>query len=169
MRFTPRPSGWPNPLAAALVLLLAGCAGVQPAPPRVERLSAAEVEARLPQPASAISLADIVAMGRAGTTPEEIIRRIDAAHARYRLSATKLLELQREGVALAVLDHMVEAERRAIFESVAADLAKRELACQARIEQEARQCRLQAMPLLWPHPFANCWPPFPGHPFWRCF
>jgi len=169
MRFTPHPSGWPNPLAAALVLLLAGCAGVQPAPPRVERLSAEEVEARLPQPASAVSLADIVIMGRAGTAPEEIIRRIDAAHARYRLSATKLLELQREGVALAVLDHMVEAERRAIFESVAADLAKRELDCRERIAQELRQCRLQTMPLLWPHPMINCWPHYPGYLHWRGF
>jgi len=142
------------------VLLLAGCAVVPPAPPRVERLSAEQVEALLPQPASAISLADIVAMSRAGTAPAEIIGRIDAAHARFRLSATQVLELQRDGVALAVLDHMVAAERRAIFEDVAADLAKRELACQARIELELRQCRLQSTPM--------CWPPAPGFPFWRC-
>lgn len=157
-------------LPALACAVLAGCAaGPPPQAPRVERLSGEELEARLPQPASAISLADIVAMSRAGTVPEEIVRRIGAAQARYRLSATQVVELERQGVALAVLDHMVEAERRAIFDDLAADIARREQACLERIAQEVRQCRLQSMAPLWPHPFATCWPPHPAMPYWRCF
>lgn len=156
--------------ATLACLLLAGCAaGPPPQPPRVERLSGAELEARLPQPASPISLADIVAMSRAGTAPDEIASRLGAAHARYRLSATQLIDLARQGVAPLVLDHIVEAERRAIFDDLAADIARREQACLERIALEVRQCRLQSMSPFWPHPFADCWPPHPGMPYWRCF
>lgn len=152
-------------------MLLAGCAaGPPPQAPRVERLSGAELAARLPQPASPVGLAEIVAMSRAGKEPEEIVKGLAAAHARYRLSATQVVELERQGVALAVLDHMVDGERRAIFDDLAAEIARREQACLERIAQEVRQCRLQTMMSpFWPHPFANCWPPHPGMPYWRCF
>jgi hypothetical protein len=153
----------------AIGVLLAACAEVPSQPARIERISAKELEARLPQPASAVSLADVVAMSHAGLPPAEIARRLDAAHARFRLSATQVTELHRQGVALTVLDHIVAAERRAVFEEVATDIARREQACNDRIGQELRQCRLQSFPALWPHPFATCWPPGPGHPFWRCF
>lgn len=154
---------------ALSVLLLAACTTAPPQAPKVERISGEALEAQLPQPVSSISLADIVAMSRAGIAPEEIVKRIGAAHARYRLSATQLVELSGQGVALAVLDHLVETERRAIFDDLAADIARREQTCNERIAQEVRQCRLQAMPMLWPHPFATCWPPHPGLPYWRCF
>ena len=151
-------------------VLLAGCAaGPPPQPPRVERLSGEELAARLPQPASPISLADIVALSREGTAPEEIVKRIGATQGRYRLSATQVVELERQGVALTVLDHLVEAERRAIFDDLAADIARREQACMERIAQEVRQCRLQSMSLFWPHPFSTCWPPHHAMPYWRCF
>lgn len=155
---------------AVACVLLAGCAGGPPLQaPRVERLSGEELEARLPQPASPISLANIVAMSRAGTAPEEIVKRIGEAHARFRLSATQVVEIERQGVALTVLDHMIEAERRAIFDDLAVDIGRREQACVERVAQEVRLCRLQAMPPFWPHPFATCWPPHPAAPYWRCF
>jgi len=155
---------------ALACVLLAGCAaGPPPQAPRVERLSGEELAARLPQPASPIGLADIVAMSHAGTAPDEIVKRLGEAHARYRLSATQVVELERQGVALTVLDHMVDAERRAIFDDLAADIARREQACVERIAQEVRQCRLQSMPPFWPHPFATCWPPHPALPDGRYF
>jgi hypothetical protein len=146
-------------LVAALSLLLGACAGNQPHPPRLERLGAAEVEALLPQPPNALSLDEIVAMSGNGTPPAEIIRRIDAVHAHFRLSATRLLELHRQGVALTVLDHMVEGERGALFDALAADIARRERECGERAAREVRQCQLQVAPLFWPQPFGDCWPP----------
>lgn len=154
-------------LAATALLLLAGCAEVPPQNHKIERLSAAEIEQRLPQPPSTVSLADIVAMSRAGNSFAEIIQRVDAAHARFRLSATQIIDLQRQGVALAVLDHLIAGERHAVFEDLAADIARRDQACRQQLAQQERQCRLQAVPPLWQHPFGTCWPPYPFSPYWR--
>jgi hypothetical protein len=153
-------------LTALTLLLLAGCAEVPPQVHKIERLSAEEIEQRLPQPPSSVSLADIVAMSTAGNSIEVITKHVDASHARYRLSATQIVDLQRQGVALPVLDHLVAAERRAVFEDLAADIAKRDQTCRQQLDLQERQCRLQAVPPLWQYPIGNCWPPYHPHPYW---
>ena len=162
-------------MRAALCLLaetlLAACAGVPVEPPRIERLSAEQLEARLPQPAAAIPLEQVVILSKQGVAAAEIIERVKASGSRYRLSATQLVELAREGVALAVLDHLVAAERQRIFEELAADANQRDQACRERIAQEVQACRNQYMgPLLvpGPYPMFNCFPLGPGSPYWRC-
>ena len=153
-------------------LILQACAGTPAAPPKIERIGPEQLEARLPQPAAALPPEQIVALARQGIAAEEIIGRITASGSRYRLSATRLVELAWQGVPLAVLDHLVAAERRNIFDDVAADANAREKACQERIAQEVLACRRQNMPpLLFPgqHPFTHCFPAPPGSMFWRCF
>lgn len=154
-------------LTALSVLLLGGCADVPPQARMIERLSAEELEQRLPQPPSSVGLADIVAMSRAGNSSEDINKRFDAVHARFRLSATQIVDLRQQGVSLAVLDHLVAAERHAVFEDLAADIAKRDAACRQQLAQQERQCRLQAVPPPWQHPFGTCWPPYAYPPYWR--
>lgn len=151
--------------------LLAGCASPPPAePPRIERITGAALEAKMPAPVAGISLDDIVAMTKRGESPERIIEEIERSHSIYRLDATQIAGLVRKGVALKVLDHIVETERRRIFDDMAADIAQRERACLDRVEREVRQCRLQSMPIFWPgSPFATCRPPHVGFPYWRCF
>jgi hypothetical protein len=152
-------------------LILQGCAGAPAAPPKIERISAEQLEARLPQPAAALSLEQIATLARQGIAAEEIIGRIGASGSRYRLSATRLVELAQQGVPLAVLDHLVAAERRHIFDDMAAEIERREKLCRDRSELELRHCRAQ-MPMTWfpgQHPFMNCLPPTAGWPHWRCF
>ena len=159
-------------LCLAFALILQGCAGAPAAPPKIERISAEQLEARLPQPAAALPLEQIVALARQGIAAEEIISRISASGSRYRLSATRLVELAWQGVPLAVLDHLAAAERRHIFDDMAADANAREKACQDRIAQEVQACRRQNMPpMLLPgqHPFTHCFPARPGSMFLRCF
>jgi hypothetical protein len=92
-----------------------------------------------------------------------------ASASRYRLSAGQILDLAREGVPLAVLDHLVAAERRRILEDMAGELNRRDQACRERIELEVAACRAQSMaPPLVPHPMPNCFPLGPGSPYWRC-
>ena len=79
-------------------LLLAGCAGTPVEPPKIERISAEQLEARLPQPMAALPLEQVVALARQGVAAEEIIARIAASASRYRLSAGQILELARQGV-----------------------------------------------------------------------
>ncbi len=155
-------------LAPILVLILQGCAGVPAEPPRIERISAEQLEAKLPQPVAAMPLEQILALSRAGIPAEELIGRITTSGSRYRLSATRIIELEKQGVPLAVLDHMVSAERRHIFDDMATDANNRERACLERIAQEVWLCRNQALPPMWapwPQPFGSCFPMTPRLPF----
>jgi hypothetical protein len=158
-------------LSLILALILQGCADAPVAPPRIERISAEQLEARLPQPVAALSLDQLVAAARQGIAAEEIISRITASGSRYRLSASELFDLARQGVPLAVLDSLVAAERRHIFDDMAADANAREKACLDRVVREVELCRSQAMlemgfPLR--HPFINCFPFPPGSPYMHC-
>lgn len=164
----------PAPRLSLIVLpalIFAGCAGTPVEPPKIERLSAEQLEARLPQPMAALPLEQVVALARQGVAAEEIIARVVASASRYRLSAGQILELAQQGVPPAVLDHLVAAERRQIFDDMAADANKRDQACRERVDQEVRACRNQLMgPMLMPGPYPmfNCFPLGPGSPYWRC-
>jgi len=159
----------PGPLCAAATLLLAGCAATPPAAaPKLERLSGAALAAMLPAPLAAVSADDIVALTRSGASAESIVAKIDASHSRYRLDAAQIATLIHHGVALKVIDHMIEGERRHIFDDMAAEIAKHDQACVEQVERELKQCRLQSLAQpAWPH--ATCWPPHAGFPWWRCY
>jgi hypothetical protein len=156
-----------RPLIVAAVFVLAGCADAPPAqPPKIERLTGAALEARIPAPVAAVSIDDIVAMAKRGESATAIVGKIDASHSRYRLGAAQIAAAIGQGVPVQVIDHIMESERRSIFDDMAADIARHDQACEERLEQEAAQCRLQ---LLSQPSFATCWPPHAGFPYWRCF
>ncbi|OHC62780.1 MAG: hypothetical protein A2045_08995 [Rhodocyclales bacterium GWA2_65_20] len=140
-------------LSAALAVLLQGCAGTPVVPPKIERMTAAQLEARLPQPVAVLSLEQVVVLARQGIGAGEIIARIRASGSRYRLSASRIVEMAAQGVPPEVLDHMVSAERTRIFDDMAAEAQRREQVCLQRIEQEANLYRLQTM-----QPMSPCWP-----------
>ena len=60
-------------VAAAVALLLQGCAGTPVEPPRIERISAEQLEARLPQPVAALPLQQVVVLARQGVAADELI------------------------------------------------------------------------------------------------
>jgi hypothetical protein len=158
-------------LVAAPVLILQGCAGAPAEPPKIERISADQLEASLPQPIAAMPLEQLVALSREGIPAAELIGRIKTSGSRYRLSASQIVELEKQGVPLAVLDHLVAAERSFIFDGMAVDANKREAACREQIAQEAFACRSQMFgPMLFPgpQPLMNCFPLGPGSRYWHC-
>ena len=158
-------------LVPALGLILLGCAGAPVGPPRIERISAEQLEASLPQPAAVLPLDQIELLARQGVSAEELIARITASGSRYRLSASQITELAQQGVPLAVLDHMVAAERRRMFDDMATDANNRDQACRERLNQEINWCRHQMIGPMFmpgPYPMINCFPSPPGSPFWRC-
>jgi hypothetical protein len=71
------------------VVLLSGCASLHRPPPP--------------------SLEQVVEMGRAGTPPEEIVRRLEESRAVYPLSGSQIARLHEQGVPDAVLDYMQDA------------------------------------------------------------
>lgn len=156
---------------AILAALLPGCADSPAVPPKIDRISAEQLEARLPQPAAALPLEQVVALARQGIAAEALIARITASASRYRLSAAQIIDLARQGVPPAVLDHIVAAERRQIFDDMAAEANRRETDCREQVEREASLCRnppLGPMFMPAPGPMINCFPLSPGSPFWRC-
>lgn len=162
------------PFAIPAALLVA-CAGAPVEPPRIARISGEQLEASLPQPSAALPLEQVVGLSRLGVAADELIARITASASRYRLSAGQIVELANQGVPLAVLDHMVGAERQRIFDDMAADANNRDRACRERIDQELRMCRNQMIGPLFmygpygPYPAINCFPLGPGQPFRRCY
>ena len=84
-------------LLPLVVPLLAACAGAPVEPPKIERISAGELEARLPPPVAALPLEQVVSLARQGVAAAEIIARITATASRYRLSAGQILELAGQG------------------------------------------------------------------------
>ncbi len=158
-------------LILAPLILLSACASAPSSqPPRVERMTAEQLAATLPQPSAAVSLDDIVAMSHQGQTPKQIIDRIRETHSRYRLSAEQIIDLHGKGVAPAVLDHMVDAERQGIFDDMAGEIAKRDQSCRDTIERQVGLCRAQCTggwagsPMM-----SDCWPPRPGYSNTPCF
>lgn len=160
----------PSAALSTAILLLAGCAASPPAavPPKLERLTGAQLAARLPAPLAKVGLDEIVALSRDGASAQSITGKIDASHSRYRLDADQIATLLKNGVAPGVIGHMMEAERRRIFDDLAAELAQQDQACLERVEREVTQCRLQTLAQP-PCPYATCWPPHMGFPWWRCY
>ena len=155
---------------AVPLLILQGCAGAPAEPPKIERISAGQLEATLPPPVAALPLEQLVTLTREGLSAEALIARIVESGSRYRLSASRIVELAHEGVPLRVLDHLVAAERTRIFDELAADATRRETVCHERIAQELQMCRNQFGPMWFPNqqPFINCIPSPPGSLYWRC-
>jgi hypothetical protein len=158
---------WDNAgLLFAASLTLAGCASEPPAPPpRIERITGAALNARMPPPVATLGADEVVALAKRGESASAINAKIDASHSHYRLHAAQIAAMMKEGVPAGVIDHIMESERARVFDDMAATIARRDEACAARVEQEVRQCQLQ---LLQPG-FATCWLPHMGFPYWRCF
>lgn len=137
-----------HPFAAAALAILAsvaacGCAGTAPerdarGNPRIDRLPGDA----LPRvaPAARLTAQDLVRLSREGLAPQAIVARIRESGSRFDLSASRLLELDRQGVDAAVLDYIVEAERRAKEADLADALVKKEAAeARSRAELERRR------------------------------
>ncbi len=150
-----------RPLLVAIAFALAGCASAPPPQaPKIERLTGAALDARIPPPVATVSADEIVAMAKRGESAQSIVAKIDASHSHYLLGAERIAAMMREGVPAPVIDHIMEAERRRIFDDAAADIAQHDQDCQERIDQEASQCQLQLL---------SCWPPYTSFPYWRGF
>lgn len=154
--------------ATIIAVLLTGCATTTPSEtPKLERLTGSALETRIPAPTAAMPIEAIIAMARRGDSASAIIAGLDTTHSTFRLNAGQIAALMAERVPPPVIDHILDTERRRIFDDLAADVARRDQACAERIEQvqrEAQLCRLQSMQ---PWPGATCWPPYIGVPYWR--
>ena len=127
--------------ALALVLALAACAAPAPRPVAIERMTSAQLAALKPVANPAVTLQEIVAMGKAGMAPANIIKRLADTHTLHVLSARQIIELSGQGVDPAVIDYLVDTQEKARQSRLLTELADRD-AAQALVLQQERQRRL---------------------------
>lgn len=151
-----------------LLALLAGCAGspAQNAPPQITRIAPGELERLLPQPAPNLSLDEIVVLSRNGEPPAAIIAKIRSSHSRYQLTPAQIVDLNRRGVSLEVLDFIYNAQQQALRDNVADELNQRERKQQEEIQNLQRE--LNRRPYYadpWPYPPYGYGYPY-SRPYW---
>jgi hypothetical protein len=71
-------------------------------------------------PTARLSLDELVALTRQGLGAEALIARIRQAGGYYRLSASDVISLRERGLPIAVIDHMLAAERQFLVRGEAA-------------------------------------------------
>lgn len=139
-----------NTLPWAIALVAAGCAAPRGEGPPIARLSpeeAARIGLTYPKP---VTLDEVVALTRAKTAPEEIVRRMQQSGSVYRLTPQEVQGLRDAGVAQSVIDHMTAQQR--------AEAERRQRAA----DEEALRRRYND-PFYWP--YGPHYPPYYG-PYW---
>ena len=64
-----------------LSVLLAACVSNPPVAPQIQRISPEELERIMPKPVATLTLDDIVGLTKNGTSPDQIIAKIEAREA----------------------------------------------------------------------------------------
>lgn len=91
----------------AMMFLLTACATTnESSEPQIRRITPAELEKLIPAAVASYSLEQIVADSKQAKTPTEIIAKIKASDSRYDLTASKILELNQQGVDEQVLSYI---------------------------------------------------------------
>jgi hypothetical protein len=131
---------------AILTLWLAGCAATPGKPdaggnPIIERLSPEELARIMPKPNPKLPLESIVRMSKAGATPQEVIGRIKETGSAYELTASQLIDLNKQGVSQEVLDYIQSAREQALRDRITDEINQREArhAEQLQHEQQLRR------------------------------
>lgn len=152
----------------ALALLLGACAGVPPdgsSTPRLARLSV-EGMARLAPDAPKLSLDDLVAMAKAGSTPEAVVAHFRQSGARFDLTPAQVVDLHARGLPLPVLQAIHEDREKALRADLTQMLVERDQQCSAEVAQERQRARSAVDPFCGPA-FYGPLRPYPIYPYSR--
>ncbi len=127
-------------ILAGSLLLPAGCTMVTTATGdavsqqlKIDRISAEELARLTPLPPAKLTLDDLLRLTKEGNSPEQIIAQIKAADAMYELTPGLSIELSRQGLDSKVLDYIHESRQRALMNSLADEINRREKQKQAEI------------------------------------
>lgn len=142
-----------NILLVAAALALTACASAPLKPPKVERISAEELEKIMPKPAPNLTLDDIVKLSNQGVTADQIIEQIKNSHSSYELTPTESISLNAKGVDAKVLDFIHTQREQALRDSFSDEINKREAANSQ--EKNRLQRSLQQQPPIFYDPFYN--------------
>jgi len=139
-------------LVVLITVLLSACATTNaPQQATVKRITPEELAKRMPKAVATYTMAEIVADSQT-QSPEEIIAKIKASDSRYDLSASKILELNQQGVDEQVLNHIQQSNELAKQNYIADEINR------AEQEKAAALKKLNAERLMQMHRYYD--------PFW---
>ena len=122
------------------VFVLSGCASTGTQQAKIERITPEDLAKLMPPPVATVTLDEIVADSKAGKTSDEIITKIKMSNSRYELTSAQVLDLNKQGVDIKVLDYIAQANELAKQNVIADELNKREKEKRA-IQQELKRER----------------------------
>jgi hypothetical protein len=143
----------------AIALLIAGCATLPEQAPKIERISAEELDRIMPQALPNLSLDEIVKLSQDKVPAEQIIQKIKDTQSQYALSPSQLIELSKKGVDQKVLDYIYAAHEQAVRDSFAEEINKREQNKAKEQEKLKREYQLRA-------PYYDPYWAYPRSPYW---
>ena len=129
-------------IVSALFIMLTGCATTGgEAPGQVARITPEELAKLLPPAVATVTLDELVKDSKQGKTPDEIISKIKESDSRYELSSSQVLDLNKQGVDVKVLDYIQQHNELAKQNAIAAEMNRRQKES-AAVQQQLNQERL---------------------------
>ena len=158
----------PHVLLAMIIslFLLSSCATTEEMQhAQVKRITPEELEKLIPIPIATYTLEQIVVDSKQAKTPDEIIDKIKLSESRYDLSTSELLELNKQGVDVKVLDYIQESNELAKQNYIAEEINKAEkekAEALRKLRQERLFLRHRYYDPFWHSRFGLYY----GHPRW---
>jgi len=142
---------------------LSGCASLEEKPqpaPVIQRLSAEELAQIMPKPVTQISFEALVSLSKSGLTPAQVIEKLKETDTSYDLTPSQMVDLQKQGVALAVLDYLHESRQKILQNNIADKVAQQQKVKELEIQTLKKQLQQQRQFQSMGDPF--CRNGFPG-------
>ena len=118
---------------------MTGCASTGNYVGQIERITPEELAKILPAPVATIQLSEIVSDSKQGKTPDTIIANLKASNSRFELTPSQILDLNRQGVDVKVLDYIQQSNESTKQIAIAEEINKREKEKQMAIKKLKRQ------------------------------
>jgi len=145
------------------LFFLSGCASLEEKPqaaPVIQRLSEEELSRIMPKPVSQLSFEALISLSKSGLTPAQVIEKLKETDTSYDLTPTQMVDLQKQGVALAVLDYLHESRQKALQNNIADKVAEQQKVKELEIQTLKKQLQQQRQFQMMGDPF--CRNGFPG-------
>lgn len=126
-------------LLAIIFAILGGCATTNSQQGQVERITPEELAKLMPPSVANVTLDEIVADSKAGKKSDEIIDKIKTSNSRYDLTAAQILDLNKQGLDLKVLEYIQESNEKAKQNAMADEINKREQEKRLALKQLQRE------------------------------
>ena len=88
-----------------------------------------------------LPLAEVVALSKATTPPDAIIKRLQDTGTFYNLNAQQIVDLNKQGVDQRVIDHLADAQEKARQATLLTQLADRDAKAAQDLERERNRRR----------------------------